>query len=116
MEFVGKDPKLIYGTLHYSQDGKHGSSQGHVPILDPGADFHTYAVEWWPDRIDFFFDGEKYHTSPLEDGQGDAFHQPHYLILNLALGGSWGGPIDDAVLPQPFLIDYVRVYQQQTKE
>lgn len=113
MEFVGKEPGTIHGTLHYSQDGKHRSSQGHAPIADAGVGFHTYAVEWWPDRVDFFFDGGKYHTVPLEAGQGDAFHRPHYLILNLALGGDWGGPIDDAVLPQSFLIDYVRVYQQE---
>ena len=116
MEFVGKAPELIYGTLHYSQGGQHASNQGRVPIADPGADFHTYAVEWLPERIDFFFDGNKYHTSLLEGEQVEAFHKPQYLILNLALGGEWGGPIDDAVLPQQFLIDYVRVYQQQTKE
>jgi hypothetical protein len=39
------------------------------------------------------------------------FRQPHYLLMNLALGGSWGGPMDDTVLPQQFLIDYVRVYK-----
>ena len=40
------------------------------------------------------------------------FDKPHYLLLNLALGGSWGGEMDDSVLPQRYLIDYVRVYQQ----
>ncbi len=114
MEFVGNEPAEVHGTIHYSKDGKHAASGGSAPIVNPGDGFHIYATEWTPDRIDFFFDGYKYHTFPLEvagAGPDNPFHQPQYLILNLALGGSWGGKIDDAALPQKFLIDYVRVYE-----
>jgi beta-glucanase (GH16 family) len=75
-------------------------------------------VEWDADRIDFFFDGMKYHSAAIEkagEGSSNPFRQPHYLILNFALGGDWGGPIDDSVLPQQFLIDYVRVYQRKDR-
>jgi beta-glucanase (GH16 family) len=116
MEFVGKAPADIHGTIHYDKNGQHASNGGSTPIKNPSDGFHTYAVEWWPDRIDFFFDDKKYRTSPLADagvGEENAFRKPHYLILNLALGGSWGGAIDDSRLPQKFLIDYVRVYQQK---
>ena len=68
--------------------------------------------------MDFYFDAVKYHTFRIADaGPGDdnPFRQPQYLLINLALGGSWGGPLDDAILPQQFLIDYVRVYQQKNK-
>lgn len=116
MEFVGKEPDAIHGTAHYSKDGKHASSGNKTAIADPATGFHVYAVEWWPDRIDFFFDDRKYHSVPLDDagpGEANPFRKPHYLILNLALGGDWGGPINDSKLPQKFVIDYVRVYQQE---
>jgi beta-glucanase (GH16 family) len=115
MEFVGKETNNIHGTLHFAVKGEHQSDSGTMETAKPYEDFHIYAVEWYPDRIDFFFDTTKYHTVLLDKaGQGAAnpFRAPHYLLLNFALGGSWGGPIDDAALPQKFLIDYVRVYKQ----
>ena len=63
--------------------------------------------------MDFYLDQQKYFTFPLDAagaGPENPFRQPHYLLMNLALGGSWGGPMDDAVLPQQYLIDYVRIY------
>ena len=117
MELVGKEPNHIYGTLHYSlKDGKDGEDQGMWEADKPSDDFHVYAVEWDADRIDFFFDNKKYQTALIEEaGKGGAnpFRRPHYLLLSFALGGGWGGPIDDAVLPQQLLIDYVRVYQRK---
>jgi beta-glucanase (GH16 family) len=116
MELVGKDPNHIYGTLHYrSEDGRNAEDQGKLEADSLSDDFHIYAVEWDADRIDFLFDGRKYHTAFLEKagkGENNPFHKPHFLILNFALGGAWGGPIDDAILPQQFLIDYVRVYRR----
>jgi len=117
MELVGKEPNHIYGTLHYlMEDGKNGADQGMLETENPSDDFHLYAVEWDADRIDFFCDGKRYQTALLEKaGKGDnnPFRRPHFLLLSFALGGDWGGPIDDAVLPQQLLIDYVRVYQRK---
>ncbi len=115
MEFVGNEANKIHGTIHYAAKGKHRSDGGRLETARPYDDFHIYAVEWRPDRIDFFFDSTKYHTVLIDkagQGEGNPFRAPHYLLLNFALGGSWGGPIDDAVLPQKFLIDYVRVYKE----
>ena len=114
MEFVGKNPRNIYGTLHFAIDGKHKSDGGKIETDKPYDDFHIYAIEWYPDRVDFFFDDKKYHTVLLDKvgkGPDNPFRKPHYLKLNFALGGEWGGAIDDSVLPQKFLIDYVRVYK-----
>ena len=117
MEFVGKMPDTIHGTVHYAgPDGKHRSNGGKLKTEKPYEEFHIYAIEWFPDRLDFFFDNKKYHTFLLDkagQGENNPFRKPHYLLLNFALGGSWGGPIDDAVLPQKFLIDYVRVYKEE---
>jgi beta-glucanase (GH16 family) len=114
MEFVGKEPDLVHATVHFWQDGKHASKGDKLTTSTPYNDFHLYAVEWYPDRMDFYFDQQKYFTFKLDDagtGGDNPFRQPHYLLMNLALGGSWGGPMDDTVLPQQFLIDYVRVYK-----
>jgi beta-glucanase (GH16 family) len=115
MEFVGKEPDRVHATMHFSKDGKHASSGGKLTATAPYNDFHIYAVEWYPDRMDFYFDQQKYFSFKLDDaglGPENPFRKPQYLLLNLALGGSWGGPMDDAVLPQQFQIDYVRYYQE----
>ena len=116
MEFVGKDTNHIHGTAHYAVDGRHQSDGGKLETASPFDDFHLYAVEWYPDRIDFFFDKIKYHTVRLDQagsGEGNPFRKPHYLLVNFAMGGSWGGPFDDATLPQQYLINYIRVYQHK---
>ncbi|MDB4563438.1 glycoside hydrolase family 16 protein, partial [bacterium] len=62
------------------------------------------------------FDGKRYHSfrvAKAETSGGNPFHKPHYLILNLALGGTWGGKIDNSIFPIRYLIDYVRVYQKR---
>lgn len=117
MEFVGKHPDRIHGNVHYPVgDGKHASNGGRVLAERPFDAFHVYAIEWTAERIDFFFDDVKYHSVELDEageGEDNPFRKPHYLLINLALGGSWGGAIDDAVLPQRYLIDYVRVYEAE---
>jgi len=116
MEFVGHDPNHVHATVHYNLDGKHKSSGSKLPTPAPYDDFHLYAMEWNKDRMDFFFDDQKYHTFELnaadENGE-NPFRKPQFLMINLALGGSWGGKIDDAIMPQKFLIDYVRVYKEK---
>ena len=116
MEFVGKEPGNIFGTLHYAAAGQHLSDGGKLETGQPYDAFHLYAIEWYPDRIDFFFDNRKYHTVLLDKaglGADNPFRKPFYLLINFALGGEWGGPFDDAILPQQFLIDFVRIYGQR---
>ena len=114
MEFVGKEPDAVHATVHFAKDSKHASKGSKTNTPAPYNDFHIYAVEWFPDRMDFYFDQQKYFTFDLDAagaGPDNPFRQPQYLLINLALGGSWGGPLDDSVLPQKYLIDYVRVYE-----
>lgn len=122
MEHVGKAPLAIHGTCHWrdTSDKKHRGKGGHFDNAkadDTYSDFHIYAIEWDADTIKFFYDSHLYFTYDVSlanqtDGS-NPFRLPQYLKLNLALGGSWGGPaIDDTKMPAQFLIDYVRVYQK----
>lgn len=111
MEYLGHEPKVFYGTLHYySFKGEKKSSSGkYVADFSFAEDYHVYALEWDPDAIRWYIDGKLVHTST--DGVP---HTPHYLILNTAIGGSWpGNPDSTTVFPQFHAIDYVRVYQRK---
>jgi beta-glucanase (GH16 family) len=114
MEFLGRETNDIHGTVHFAVNGQHQYDSSIMQTAKPYKKFHVYAIEWTPDRIDLFFDHTKYHTFLIDKagvGPENPFRKPQYLLLNLALGGDWGEAIDDGMLPQKFLIDYVRVYK-----
>ena len=115
MEYVGREPDLIMGTAHgpgYS--GALGLSQWNRQKYDIADDFHIFAIEWKPDQITWFYDGEAYYTLTSADvGSREwAFNRPFFLILNFAIGGTLGGVIGlDTVFPAQLQVDYVRVFQ-----
>lgn len=117
MEYVGKEPDLIMGTLHgpgYS--GALGFSGWNRQTYNIADDFHTFGIEWDEDQITWFYDGEAYHTMKREDvgTRPWVFDQPFFFILNLAVGGTLGGMVSpDTVFPSQYLVDYVRVYEKQ---
>ena len=120
MEHVGFDPTHIHANLHTAafNHTKRNGRGAKLAVADATRAFHVYALDWRPDRIDVFVDDQKYLTVIREPGHGPAewpFDQPFYLILNLAIGGAWGGQqgVDLAGLPVRFLLDYVRVYREQ---
>lgn len=119
MEFVGYMPDVVHGTVH---TGKYnhmiGTQRGtNTPLLTCSDDFHTYSLEWTPERIDIAVDGNVYFSFE-NDGTGDTgtwpFNRPFYIILNVAFGGGWGGAegVDYSVLPCDMQVDWVRVYQK----
>lgn len=117
MEHVGFEPGRVHGTVHTeAYNHVKGTQRGaQLEVGDLYDTFHVYAVEWRPERIDFLVDGRTYFTFAKEPG-GPAvwpFDRPHFLIMNIAIGGSWGGQqgVDDAVFPQRMTVDYVRVYR-----
>lgn len=110
MEFLGHEPNIVYGTLHYHTfDGqKKTSSVTWKGDCDYSRDFHVYALEWEPEAIRWFIDRQLIHTTT-----NGIPHTPHYLILNTAVGGQWpGNPDSSTTFPQFHDIDYVRVYQR----
>ena len=119
MENVGFDPLRIHASVH-TTDYNHAigtQKTANVTVANPWEDFHVYAMEWFADHIDVFADGQKYFTFRNEGTGSRAwpFDKPQYLLVNLAIGGSWGGQkgIDDSRFPHRYLIDYVRIYQQK---
>ena len=119
MEYVGFDPNRVHGYVHTSAyNHRIDTEKGNSVELDrPWEEFHVYAIEWYENRIDFFVDDMKYFTFEKESSDDDVwpFDKPQYLILNLAIGGNWGGQegIDDSLFPHRFVVDYVRVYQKE---
>jgi beta-glucanase (GH16 family) len=120
MEEVGFRPNWISSSIHckayYHSIGTQKTAEKYVATAE--SDFHVYAVEWTPDYIRGFVDGEKYFEF-LNDQQGNKntwpFYTPFYLKLNLAWGGDWGGAqgVDENALPATYEIDYVRVFQKE---
>jgi len=121
MENVGFDPQKVHFTVHTGAFNHVRKTQrGRTVVLDePWADFHRYGLSWTHERLEFFLDGEKVFEF-ANDGQGPEhwpFDAPQYLIVNLALGGQWGGQqgVDDAIFPVEFRVDYVRVWRAPAK-
>ncbi|NNE96172.1 MAG: glycoside hydrolase family 16 protein [Acidimicrobiales bacterium] len=118
MEYTGKEPDLILGTIHGpGYAGAGGKSKWFRQDFDIADDWHTYAVDWNEERIQWFFDDEMYSEVKPEDlnGREWVFDAPFFIILNLAHGGTLGGFIDPELeYPIQYLADYVRVYQPTT--
>jgi beta-glucanase (GH16 family) len=118
MEHVGYDPGVVHGTIHTESYNhiKGTQKEGKMTVEDAMDTFHVYAIDWSETKIDFYIDDNLYHTvtrDPKDDFKGWPFDQRFHLILNLAVGGNWGGKegIDDSIWPQRMEVDYVRVYQ-----
>jgi len=117
MEMVGFDQDVVHMSIHTdSYNHKKGTHKTASTYIQGSSDnFHVYAVEWYPDRIDFFVDDKNYFTFKKEanDFRVWPFDQKFYLILNIAIGGNWGGlkGVDNSIFPQRMEIDYVRVYK-----
>jgi beta-glucanase (GH16 family) len=118
MEHVGFDPGKVHGTVHTEAFNHMIGTQkaGQLMVSNFATEFHTYAVDWKEGQMDFYIDGQHYFTFK-NSGNGYQewpFDQPFYLILNLAVGGNWGGKegVDPDIWPQRMEVDYVRVYKQ----
>ncbi|MEM9056459.1 MAG: family 16 glycosylhydrolase [Pseudomonadota bacterium] len=117
MESIGSQPHRILGTIHYGGTFPDNRSSGNDYLLPPGSatsEFHVYAVEWQPGQIRWYVDDVLYATQSSWFSTGGPYPAPFdvdfHLLLNLAVGGNLPGPADPSVLPQSFVIDYVRVY------
>jgi len=119
MENIGKEPAIVHGSMHgpgYS--GNNGLTASHTLPTGNFADaFHIFSVEWEPNVVRFYVDGNLYETrtpADLPAGKTWVFDHPFFIILNVAVGGYWpGSPDGTTVFPQNMLVDYVRVYTKK---
>mmetsp|Transcript_26619 Transcript_26619/g.61184 ORF Transcript_26619/g.61184 Transcript_26619/m.61184 type:complete len:640 (+) Transcript_26619:41-1960(+) len=119
MEHVGHDRGVVHGTVHTEAFNHLKSTQVGKSVTADVADWHTFAVTWTPTRIEWYIDGAKYHAfEKATDGGTDKWPFDHsfFIILNVAVGGSWAGQkgVDEAAFDleeQSMDVAWVRVYQ-----
>lgn len=127
MEHVSSSKGTVYGTSHWPKGIKEqGTDKKSFNVKNNRLQgWHTYGIEWDEKSITYFFDGKPYGVFDIgtadrtvEKGQGDGrnpFRKPYYLLINLAVGGAWGGPPDAGDYPQKLVVDYVRIYRKVEK-
>ncbi|HYW94137.1 MAG TPA: glycoside hydrolase family 16 protein, partial [Bacteroidales bacterium] len=117
MEYVGYDPNRVHTTIH--TPSSYGSSVNTNVLNLPDCEeaFHTYGMIWTERYMKFYIDSVDNiiytYAPPIKNDQNWPFNQPLFLIMNVAVGGTWGGSmgIDNSIFPQTMEVDYVRVYQ-----
>jgi beta-glucanase (GH16 family) len=118
MEHVGYDPGVVHASTHSQKNQWRNKNQrtATVAVPDAGEAFHTYTLEWDAEEIRIFLDDRLYFTSRKAGGDWTSwpFYRPFHVVLNLAVGGDWGGTegVDDSIWPRRMEVDYVRVYQK----
>jgi beta-glucanase (GH16 family) len=121
MENKGSGPMVEQGTIHYADaNGRHLQSTGffNYPPDDGATNFHTYGLEWSTNSISWSVDGRIYETqtnwSTARAPYPAPFDQPFYIIINLAVGGAYGGnPDTNTVFPEEMQVDFIRVYDRE---
>lgn len=114
VEYVGREPDMIFNSLHTQSSFGNTVNTKKTRIEDIEEGFHIYEANWTNKRIEFSVDGELLYTyNPINKNVNTwPFDQPFFMILNVAVGGNFGGPeIDDSIFPQEFVIDYIKVYK-----
>ncbi|CDW84395.1 glycoside hydrolase family 16 [Stylonychia lemnae] len=115
-EMIGKQPSVAHGSLHakgLDTTKEYTSQQGFAD------DYHTFGIEWYPSKVDFYIDGNTYFSVDKSTTQGDWPYDRNsfFIILNLAIGGNWpGNPDETTNFPALYTIDYVRVYKYVQNE
>lgn len=111
MEMLGDNTRLVYQTYHYYDNGSLRSTPSYrAPGPDYASGFHTFGMLWEPGSISWYVDGNRVNRYQ----SGNVSNEDMYLLVNLALGGSWAGNPDGSTpFPADFEIDYIRAYQQR---
>ena len=115
MEYRGQDPTIMLGTVHGPGYSGGASISKSYTLTNDRFDtgFHVFGIEWGPEYVNFYVDNVLYNQITPADVPGEwVFDKPFYILINLAVGGSFVGPPNsETVFPQTMLVDYVRVYK-----
>jgi beta-glucanase (GH16 family) len=117
MESTGQQSMMAYGTLHFGQPYPDNRNTGQGIPKQPDRwsnDFHVYTIEWEQNEIRWYIDNILYSKKTPADLAPESWPfdgtNSFHILLNLAVGGTWGGTVDESALPQQMEVDYVRVY------
>jgi beta-glucanase (GH16 family) len=119
MEMVGYDPNNVHFSIHDQTNFGGNSKTSTYNIPTASSDYHLYRVDWTPDAVTGYYDNVQVFTF-ANDKQGNfatwPFDKPFHIMLNLAIGGNWGGidGVDDTIFPTAMQVDYVRYYKMIT--
>ncbi len=109
MEHVGNQQNTIFGSTHDPNNFAGNARTGSTVVAGVSVDFHIYALEWTETEIRFYVDDQLYHT--VSNSASLPFNKDFFLILNVAMGGNFGGSIDPGFTESVMEVDYIRVYQ-----
>lgn len=115
-EVKGEQPNAAYGTIHGPGMETTGGGFGSVyngDFIDLSQDYHIYSIMWKKNQIDWYVDGNLYFTATAGDPSAGTwvYNQPFYLLLNLAMGGTFGNNgIDPSLNQAQLAVDYIRYY------
>ncbi|MFD0977125.1 glycoside hydrolase family 16 protein [Salinimicrobium gaetbulicola] len=110
MEYKGNEPNVIHGSLHFPGNSGGDAVTESTTVANVESDFHLYSVEWTEEKIVFLVDNVVYHE--FANSNDVPFNKDFFLILNVAMGGTFGGDIDANFTESSMVIDYVKVFQE----
>lgn len=115
MEHVGNNQDIIQAAVHTPSSFGDTQNKADIRVNGVSEEFHTYELTWTADALEFGVDGNVYYTYNPTTKNADTypFNKDFFLILNVAMGGSFGGEIDNSFTEGTMEIDYVRVYQEE---
>lgn len=118
MEHVGKNPTVVQCAMHTISSHGDTVNKNSKIISTFDTEFHTYEALWTKDKIEFFIDGASYYTynPAVKNNATWPFNSPFFIIMNVAIGGGFGGPVDESVTKAKMEVDYVRVYAADNKK
>jgi beta-glucanase (GH16 family) len=108
LESVGNNPNVNHSSLHSPGRSGNTPDTAIITVPDSATEFHVYAADWSADSIKFYVDDQLFYT--YANSAATPFNQNFFLILNLAMGGNFGGAVDSNFTNATFEVDYVRVY------
>ena len=109
MEHVGNVQNVIHGSLHYPGNSGGNANTASTTIANASTEFHVYKTIWTPSSIKFYVDDKLFHS--FANSNTVPFNKDFFLIMNVAMGGNFGGTIDPAFTQSTMEVDYIRVYQ-----
>jgi len=122
MEYVGYQPDTTHNNIHTQYQYGVTDSHATIPLPNAEEEFHNYGIIWTKDTISFYLNTPDNVTNiyapEVKTADNWPFDQPFYLIMNFAVGGTWGGQngVDETIFPQSMIVDHVRVYKKKSDQ